>query len=102
MQSQSEVEETFSLSIANNLQDAVNKVTAFLGLSACDKSSKVATDKNTHTLFLSVWNTKRSPRIDGLNRFPVQGVFVGGDEVLARLRFVFDKDITLNIVGLFA
>ena len=30
----------------------------------------------------------------------LQGVFVGGDEVLARLRFVFDKDITLNIVGL--
>ena len=53
-QSQNEKEETFALTIANNLQDAVNKVVDFLGLAACDKSGKVATDKNTHTLYLSV------------------------------------------------
>ncbi len=60
-QGQSEKEETFALSISNNLPDAVAKVTAFLGMHACDNSGVVNADKNTHTLFLAVLLRSLSP-----------------------------------------
>lgn len=73
-------EDTFELSSASGLEDAVTKLVAFLGMQPCEKSDKVNADKATHVLYLS-------------------GVYVGGHEVLARAKLAFDGVVTLQFTG---
>lgn len=48
-----ELEDTFALSATNNLEEAVNQLTKFLGMYPCDRSDRVPEGKSSHTLFLA-------------------------------------------------
>ncbi|EDV25841.1 uncharacterized protein TRIADDRAFT_55337 [Trichoplax adhaerens] len=68
LDSEHQSEETYVLSSISTIEDAVKEVTDLLGMQPCERSDKVARDKNSHTLLLA-------------------GVYVSGDDVLARARF---------------
>jgi len=77
-----EVDETYSLSTLNTLEDAVKSLTKCIGMSVCERSDKVPAGKSSHVLLLS-------------------GVFKGGVEVLSKVRLVLDpadQTVTMNIV----
>lgn len=48
-----ELEETYSLSAVNTLQDAVHTIIKFLGLGPANSTEKVAEGTHTHTLVCS-------------------------------------------------
>jgi coatomer protein complex subunit gamma len=71
-------EETYELSSMTGIEDAVTKISAHLGMRACEKSDKVKSGKSTHSLYLA-------------------GVYAGGHEVLARARLAYDEGVTLQL-----
>merc|ERR1712146_549193 len=73
-----ESEDVFELTSMTNLQEAVDQVLKLLGLSACERSSTVKEGKNRHELFMA-------------------GMYVGGQEVLARARLAFDEHVSMNL-----
>lgn len=64
---ESEVEDTYALSTMKTLPEAVQKITQFMGMQACERSDKVPEGKSSHTLLLA-------------------GVYRGGHDVLVRAR----------------
>jgi coatomer protein complex subunit gamma len=46
-------EETYELSSMTGIEDAVTKISAHLGMRACEKSDKVKSGKSTHSLYLA-------------------------------------------------
>jgi coatomer subunit gamma len=73
-----EVSETFELSSMANIEEAVNQITAFLGMAPCEKSNRIKPEKSTHTLYLS-------------------GVYSGGHPVLAVAKLAQDEGVTLQL-----
>eukprot|EP00039_Didymoeca_costata_P018561 m.333994 g.333994 ORF g.333994 m.333994 type:complete len:867 (-) comp17263_c0_seq1:57-2657(-) len=73
-----EEEETYELSSMEGIEDAVEKILAHLGMRACEKSDRVKSDKNTHTLYMA-------------------GMFVGNHNVLARAKLAYDAGVTLQL-----
>ncbi|XP_014673414.1 PREDICTED: coatomer subunit gamma-2-like [Priapulus caudatus] len=74
-----EREDTFALSSAATVADAVRDVVAFLGMQPCERSDRVADGRSAHTLYLA-------------------GVFRGGHEALARARLaVADGGVTMQL-----
>jgi len=71
-------EETYELSSMDGIEDAVTKITAHLGMKACEKSDKVKSGKNTHSLYLA-------------------GVYASGHDVLIRAKLAFDDGVTLQL-----
>jgi coatomer protein complex subunit gamma len=65
--SENEAVETFNLASAKSLQDAVDEIINFFGMSPLDKTETVPQKRTKHILYLS-------------------GTFVGGERVLARVR----------------
>uniref|UniRef100_A0A914YH92 Coatomer subunit gamma n=2 Tax=Panagrolaimus TaxID=55784 RepID=A0A914YH92_9BILA len=79
---ENEVEETYSLSTYDGLQDAVQGLLKFLSMSPCEHSEKVAEGKSSHTLLLS-------------------GKFRSGQDVVAKVRLALDpsdNSVTMNII----
>jgi coatomer protein complex subunit gamma len=79
---ENEVEETYSLSTYDGLQDAVQGLLKFLSMSPCEHTEKVSEGKSSHTLLLS-------------------GKFRSGQDVLAKVRLALDptdNSVTMNII----
>merc|ERR1719272_648623 len=70
-------DETYELPM-DGIDDAVTKIVAHMGMKPCEKSDRAKSGKNTHTLYLA-------------------GVYVGGHQVLARAKLVYDDQITLQL-----
>jgi len=73
-----ESEDTYDLSSMDDIEDAIAKIIPLFGMKPCEKSDKVKSGKNTHSLYLS-------------------GVYAGGHTVLARARLAFDAGVTLQL-----
>nr|XP_033814492.1 coatomer subunit gamma-2 isoform X2 [Geotrypetes seraphini] len=73
-----EKEETFALSSVKTLEEAVSNIIKFLGLQPCERSDKVAENKNSHTLYLA-------------------GVYRGGYDVLVRSRLALADGVTMQV-----
>ena len=58
--------------------DAVKNVIQFMGLQPCERSDKVPSGKNTHTLYLA-------------------GVYRGGHDVLVRAKMVLEDSVTMQL-----
>ncbi|PAV76867.1 hypothetical protein WR25_25967 [Diploscapter pachys] len=73
------IEETFQLSTVSTIPEAITKMTALLGLAACERSDRVPEGKSQHTVVLS-------------------GIFRGGFEVLSKVNFAIDpSDRSINM-----
>ncbi|XP_029471888.1 coatomer subunit gamma-2 [Rhinatrema bivittatum] len=73
-----EKEETFALSSIKTLEEAVSNIIKFLGMQPCERSDKVAENKNSHTLYLA-------------------GVYRGGYDVLVRSRLALADGVTMQV-----
>ncbi|XP_059621090.1 coatomer subunit gamma isoform X2 [Phlebotomus argentipes] len=73
-----EAEDTYALSAVNTLQEAVNTILKFLGLSAASMSEKVAEGTHTHTLLCS-------------------GIFRGGAEILVRSKLALADGVNMQL-----
>jgi coatomer protein complex subunit gamma len=73
-----EREETYALSSANSIPEAVKNITSFLGIQPCDRTDRVPEGKSSHVLLLA-------------------GVFRGGVEVLARAKLVLSDGVNLQL-----
>eukprot|EP00054_Salpingoeca_dolichothecata_P036912 m.9153 g.9153 ORF g.9153 m.9153 type:complete len:869 (-) comp7141_c0_seq1:143-2749(-) len=77
LEGQAESDETYELPMGS-LEEAVTKISEFLGMQACEKSHKVNPSKNSHNLYLA-------------------GVYVGGHDVLAQAKLTFDGAVQLQL-----
>uniref|UniRef100_A0A1L8DWC7 Coatomer subunit gamma n=3 Tax=Nyssomyia neivai TaxID=330878 RepID=A0A1L8DWC7_9DIPT len=73
-----EAEDTYALSAVNTLQEAVNTILKFLGLSAASMSEVVAEGTHTHTLLCS-------------------GIFRGGAEILVRSKLALADGVNMQL-----
>ncbi|CAL8090536.1 unnamed protein product [Orchesella dallaii] len=73
-----EREETYALSNANTIPEAVKNIVDFLGLHPCDRSDRVPEGKSSHAVALA-------------------GVFRGGIEILARAKLVLSDGVNLQL-----
>ncbi|XP_018336880.1 coatomer subunit gamma [Agrilus planipennis] len=73
-----EMEDTYSLSSTNTLEEAVKNIVQFLGLQPQERTDIVLEGKTTHTLLLA-------------------GVFRGGIEVLVRTKLALADGITMQL-----
>ncbi|KAJ8947739.1 hypothetical protein NQ318_018001 [Aromia moschata] len=73
-----EMEDTYSLSTMNSLDEAVKNIVQFLGLQPAERSDKVPEGKNVHTLLLA-------------------GVFRGGIDILVRAKLVYTDSVTMQL-----
>ena len=80
LQEQPELTDTFNLETMKSLQDAVDRIPAFLGMAVCDASGKVPDDATRHTLLLSVRGSRGGTRGRGSKK--QEGV--GGTAFCAR------------------
>lgn len=79
---ENEVEETYSLTTYDGLQDAVLGLLKFLSMAPCEHTEKIAAGKSSHTLLLS-------------------GKFRTGQDVVAKVRLALDpsdNSVTMNII----
>lgn len=79
------------------IEEATTKITSFLGMFACERSGKPAADKTSHTLFLAVCLLVVC--FSFYHELTLQGIYVGGHEVLARARLAIDQGVTMNLTG---
>jgi len=75
---ENEMEETFALSSMSSLEEAVNKITHFMGLQPCERSDRVPEGKSSHTLLLA-------------------GVYRGGCDVMVRARLALKDGVTMHL-----
>ncbi|EEC16547.1 coatomer gamma subunit, putative, partial [Ixodes scapularis] len=78
---ENEVEDTYVLSTMKTLPEAVQKITQFMGMQACERSDKVPEGKSSHTLLLA-------------------GVYRGGHDTLVRARLATTgvaEGVTMNL-----
>lgn len=73
-----EMEDTFVLSSMTSLDEAVTKITQFMGMQPCERSDRVPADKNAHTLLLA-------------------GVYRGGIDVLVRSKLALKNGVTMQL-----
>ncbi|KAJ8980772.1 hypothetical protein NQ317_016023 [Molorchus minor] len=73
-----ELEDTYSLSSMNSLDEAVKNIIQFLGLQPAERSDKVPEGKNTHTLLLA-------------------GMFRGGIDILVRAKLAYTDSVTMQL-----
>lgn len=73
-----EMEDTYSLSSMNSLEDAVKNIIQFLGLQPAERTDKVPDGKTTHTLLLA-------------------GLFRGGYEILVRSKLALADGVTMQL-----
>lgn len=73
-----EMEDTFALSSMTSLEEAVTKITEFMGMQPCERSDRVPADKNAHTLLLA-------------------GIYRGGVDVLVRSKLALKDGVTMNL-----
>ncbi|XP_060527742.1 coatomer subunit gamma [Cylas formicarius] len=73
-----EVEDTYSLSSMNTLEEAVKNIVQFLGLQPAERSDKVPEGKTTHTLLLA-------------------GIFRGGVDILVRAKLALADGVTMQL-----
>jgi len=74
-----EREETYALSNAHTIPEAVKNITSYLGMQPCDRSDRVPEGKSSHQLLLA-------------------GLFRGGMEVLAKAKFVLSDGVNLQLM----
>ncbi|XP_066913900.1 coatomer subunit gamma-2-like [Clytia hemisphaerica] len=75
---ENEMEETFALSSMSSLEEAVTKITQFIGLQPCERSDRVPEGKSSHTLLLA-------------------GVYRGGIDVMVRSRLALKDGVTMHL-----
>lgn len=91
-----ELEETYSLSAVNTLQDAVHTIIKFLGLGPANSTEKVTEGTHTHTLVCS--GKLEKFRVDFLLEILIlSGVFRGGAEILLRAKLALADGVTLQL-----
>lgn len=73
-----EMEDTFALSSMGSLEEAVTKITHFMGLQPCERTDRVPTDKSAHTLLLA-------------------GVYRGGIDVMVRAKLALKDGVTMHL-----
>lgn len=73
-----EMEDTYSLSSMNTLEEAVINIIKFLGLQPAERSDKVPKGKTTHTLLLA-------------------GIFRGGIDILVRAKLALADGVTMQL-----
>lgn len=73
-----EMEDTFALSSMSGLEEAVEKITQFMGILPCERSDRVPADKNAHTLLLA-------------------GIYRGGINVLVRSKLAINDGVTMQL-----
>ncbi|XP_057297128.1 coatomer subunit gamma-2-like [Hydractinia symbiolongicarpus] len=73
-----EMEDTFALSSMESLEEAVTKITHFMGLQPCERTDRVPTDKSAHTLLLA-------------------GVYRGGIDVMVRAKLALKDGVTMHL-----
>jgi len=73
-----EMEDTFALSSMTSLEEAVTKITEFMGIQPCERSDRVPADKNAHTLLLA-------------------GVYRGGVDVMVRSKLALKDGVTMHL-----
>jgi coatomer protein complex subunit gamma len=73
-----EREETFALSNATTIPEAVKNIVGFLGMQPCDRTDRVPEGKSSHMVALA-------------------GMFRGGIEVLARAKLVLSDEVNLQL-----
>jgi coatomer protein complex subunit gamma len=73
-----EMEDTYSLSSMNTLEEAVKNIVQFLGLQPAERSDKVPEGKSTHTLLLA-------------------GMFRGGIDILVRAKLALSDGVTMQL-----
>ncbi|XP_002154548.2 coatomer subunit gamma-2 isoform X1 [Hydra vulgaris] len=71
-------EETFALSEMTSLEEAVTKINQFIGLQPCERSDRISTDKNSHTLLLA-------------------GVYRNGVDVLVRAKLILRDGVQMHL-----
>lgn len=73
-----EMQDTFALTSMTSLEEAVEKITQFMGLQPCERSDRVPSDKSAHTLLLT-------------------GVYRGGHNVLVRAKLALKDGVTMQL-----
>jgi len=73
-----EMEDTYSLSSMTSLEEAVEKITQYMGLQPCERSDRVPPEKNAHTLLLA-------------------GIYRGGHDVMVRAKLALKDGVTMNL-----
>ena len=72
------MEDTYSLSSMTSLEEAVEKITQYMGLQPCERSDRVPPEKNAHTLLLA-------------------GIYRGGHDVMVRAKLALKDGVTMNL-----
>lgn len=75
---ENEMQDTFALSTMESLEEAVVKISQFMGMQPCERSNRVPADKSAHTLLLA-------------------GVYRGGIDVLVRAKLALKDGVTMQL-----
>jgi len=75
---EAEMQDTFALTSMASLEEAVEKITQFMGLQPCERSDRIPEGKSAHTLLLA-------------------GVYRGGHEVMVRAKLALKDGVTMQL-----
>jgi len=75
---ENEMQDTFALSSMSSLEEAVTKISQFMGMQPCERSNRVPADKSSHTLLLA-------------------GIYRGGIDVLVRAKLALKDGVTMQL-----
>jgi len=75
---EAEMQDTFALTSMASLEEAVEKITQFMGLQPCERSDRIPEGKSAHTLLLA-------------------GVYRGGHEVMVRAKLALKDGVTMHL-----